>query len=194
MNEQIHQIAMKRKIAITEEYFKKYHCSMKSGYGRGTLYIGKDQLCFKYIHLMKTKFLVLKLKDMRDITKVSSKTIEIIDYTGRCLVIQTHKKQEEIFSEIVKQWNSVSGLKSLKSVNNTINFSLSEKSEEFNPIEEQKFVTILSKKVKGNSSQIAQNVFFELNTLCLVKSFLPWNFILVFYLRPLRPLLVTSIS
>lgn len=59
--------------------------------------------------------------------------------------------------------------------------------------------TVISKKIIQHTESIRvisriQGWFFELNTLCLVKSFLPWNFILVFYLRPLRPLLVTSMS
>lgn len=59
--------------------------------------------------------------------------------------------------------------------------------------------TVISKKIIQHTELIRvisriQGWFFKLNTLCLVKNFLPWNFILIFYLRPLRPLLVTSIS
>ena len=59
--------------------------------------------------------------------------------------------------------------------------------------------TVISKKIIQNPELIRvisriQGWFFKSNTLPFVKNFLPWNFILVFYLRPLRPLLVTSPS
>ena len=52
--------------------------------------------------------------------------------------------------------------------------------------------TVISKKIIQHPELIRvisriQGWFFKLNTLCFVKNFLPWNFVLVFYLRPLRP-------
>ena len=169
MNTEIHQNEMKRKVTVFEKYNTKFHCSMKSTFGIGTLYISKERICFVYNGFMKKKYIIVEMNQINGINKTSQKVIEVIESSGQSHYIKSHNKINEIYDELHTYWSKTNH--NLKNHSSQLNKSpsvvfpdnsIEPFKNKLNETNEVKFIPIIKRSLQFQSNDIRKKLFNDL--------------------------------